>query len=499
MSALFTFRDPDDFRRLREALDRAGYRDKGVLGALGISEMGAIKGTDEGILLRRTRGGSPLETLIRLFLIEAPVDEGALQRAVHPLRVESVAEAGLVETRGGEAVAAVKLIPVGTLWIVFDSLKRLREGSADFVMGVGTSTMTLANLTVRRQAGATLDLGSGCGLHALLASPHSGRVAAVDRNPRAVGMAAFNARLNGLSNIECLEGDLFGPVGGRAFDLVVSNPPFVISPGQRYVYRDSGMRGDEICRKIVREVPRFLNNGGYCQMICNWVENRSEEWTETLRSWFEGTGCDVWVMRSHKGDAETYATVWIRGTELRNTADFAAEFDRWVTYYEEQGIEGMGMGVIAMRRREGASNWFMAEDGPDRMLGACGEAVLRGFSAMDFLETVRDDGALLGARLRAAPDMTLQRTYEPTPEGWSETDVEIRCRQGFVYPGKIDRYVADLITACDGRRSLGEVLAPLTAAVANRSEILSASCRIVRRLVEKGFLRPEDPGRAEGA
>lgn len=80
-------------------------------------------------------------------------------------------------------------------------------------------------------------------------------------------MTTFNARLNGLSNIACLEGDLFGPVRGRMFDLVIMNPPFVISPEMKYIYRDSGMEADQVCQKIVRKVPRFLNEGGYCHIL----------------------------------------------------------------------------------------------------------------------------------------------------------------------------------------------------------------------------------------
>ena len=143
----------------------------------------------------------------------------------------------------------------------------LTADSRDYVMGIGGSSLTLANLTVRRHSGTTLDLGTGCGFQAFLAARHSDCVIAVDQNRRAVELSAFNARLNGFPCVECREGDLFGPVEGITFDLIVSNPPFVISPETRYIYRDSGMAGDEICRRIVREAPRFLNENGICQIL----------------------------------------------------------------------------------------------------------------------------------------------------------------------------------------------------------------------------------------
>src|SRR5581483_11200196 len=109
----------------------------------------------------------------------------------------------------------------------------------------------LAKLTVRRRVGSALDLGTGCGILALLAADHAGRVVATDVNPRAVNMAAFNARLNGLENVEALTGDLLAPVRGRRFGLIVANPPFVISPESGYLYRDGGRPGDDLLRELL--------------------------------------------------------------------------------------------------------------------------------------------------------------------------------------------------------------------------------------------------------
>src|SRR6185369_14241112 len=97
-----------------------------------------------------------------------------------------------------------------------------------------------------------LDLGCGQGLQALLAAPHAADVVATDRNPRAVSLTRLAAALNG-SSVAARQGDLLEPVTGELFDLVVSNPPFVVSPGRRYTYRDAGLEGDEVCRRLVGE------------------------------------------------------------------------------------------------------------------------------------------------------------------------------------------------------------------------------------------------------
>ena len=50
------------------------------------------------------------------------------------------------------------------------------------------------------------------------------------------------------------DGSFFEPVAGERFDLIATNPPFVISPatGERLVYRDSGLPGDRVVEHIVR-------------------------------------------------------------------------------------------------------------------------------------------------------------------------------------------------------------------------------------------------------
>jgi release factor glutamine methyltransferase len=73
-----------------------------------------------------------------------------------------------------------------------------------------------------------LDMGTGSGVCAIFAARHARRVVAVDINPAAVRCAGINARLNRLEHrIEVRCGDLFAPVAGERFDLIIFNPPFL--------------------------------------------------------------------------------------------------------------------------------------------------------------------------------------------------------------------------------------------------------------------------------
>ena len=143
-------------------------------------------------------------------------------------------------------------------------------------MGLTASSMALADFAVPRPCRSTLDVGSGSGIQAFLAAPHSQQVWGVDRSGRSIEFARFNAGLNGITNCEFIEGNAFEPVRGRTFDLVVSNPPFAVTPSVRYMYRDSGVELDGFCRNLVRQAPEFLNEGGIFQFCCDWAHLAGE-------------------------------------------------------------------------------------------------------------------------------------------------------------------------------------------------------------------------------
>lgn len=479
---------PETIYRIRDVFDQAGYSDTEVAEATGMPDYLSLRDIDIPRLRRRLGHDTPLETLIRLFILGVPVDLAALQRAVQPMRWEDWAEAGLlVPLDRQQAVAPVALYPYKGLIVAFD-WARLQP---NHVMGIASSTVTLATLLLSYRSRLTLDLGTGCGILAFLVARHSERVLAVDRNPRAINIARFNAHLNRLASVECRSGDLFAPVEGETFDLIVSNPPYVVSPESRYLFRDSGMAGDAFCRMLTREASSRLRQGGYYQCLCNWIHLAGQDWQERLAGWFVDSGCDVWVMRSETMDAATYASAWIRATEGEEPEQFQRHFTTWMDYYERQRIEAISLGVIIMRRASGRTNWFRADDAPENMRGPCGDAMLRGFALRDFLETVHDDRKLLEARLRLAAEVRWEQQYVPTAEGWHMAAGHVHLSEGLAYTGTVDPVIIRLMIRCDGQRTVRDVLADVAASLGTGMESIAPACLdVTRHLILQGFLLP---------
>jgi SAM-dependent methyltransferase len=483
----FRFEAPADHRRIRDTLAAAGYDDRGVSELLGVN-LSALGATKLPVLLRRTAGGSALETLVRLFILGVRVGAGEARAALGP-DLQWWADGGLLTLHHDEVEATVQLRCYHGLVVAFDFHRR---GGAplppDYVMGISASSLTLAGLTVRRPSHSSLDLGTGNGFQAFLAAQHSERVVATDRNPRAVAMTAFNVDLNELGSIECREGDLFDPVAGETFDLIVSNPPFIVSPDRAFYFLHSGMGGDEVCRTIARRAPEHLNPGGYCQFLANWTVVAGEDWRDRLHGWFEGTRCDALVLRRGSTAPDEYAATWI---ESEQPEGFQRSFAEWMEYYSGLGVEAIDSGLVTMRRSGSATPWFKAEDSPETMTFPAGADLLARFESEDFLAAHAGDKALLATRFRLAFDVRLDQQLIPAEGGWALLGSQLRRTEGLHWSGGVDLDGAGLLARCDGTQTMAALLAEMAASLGTEAgELQSSWPDIVRRLVACGFLVP---------
>ena len=485
------FTDPSDYARMRDTLALADFSDEGIRNACGGDTLLTVQEQDLPGLLRKTAQRSPLSTLIRLFVLGVPADVSTARLAAKPMGLEKWVEAGLIMIDGDYATARLRMTSFCGCVLAFDRPMSASRGvREDFVMGVGTSTLSLANVTVRRRVTRALDLGAGCGVHAFLAAPHCDYVAAVDRNPRATALASFNAQLNNLSHVECLTGDLFSPVESQRFDLIVSNPPFVISPSSRYIYRDSGLRGDAFCRRLAQESADYLEEGGFCQFMCNWAHRDGEGWDERLRDWFAPTGCDTWVMRTVTRDASNYATTWINRTEAREYRDYAHIYDQWMSYYEQEEIDEISGGLVTMRKATGRRPWLRTDDAPPKMLGPSGGDIMLCFALRDYLENISDEG-LLEEKLHVSPVVQLNQQSGPRDGGWALTKSELTRNQGLAFTGRVDSYTASLIARCTGHQTLRELIQELAAVVHQDFGSLAEQILIfTRQLIDQAILIP---------
>ena len=130
------------------------------------------------------------------------------------------------------------------------------------------------------------------------------RVVGVDSNRRAVGFARLNGMLGDAWNAVFVEGDLYGPVAGERFNLILANPPFVASPVYELAFRDGGPSGAD----------------GSVEFLCKfeYLSHRKREWLPlwAVREAAEGKLRGHW--KRHRAS--------LQNPEVR--ADFPADYLR---------------------------------------------------------------------------------------------------------------------------------------------------------------------------
>jgi predicted RNA methylase len=485
--------NPSDYQRIREVLAAADYSDKGITQRLGVDTLNRLGERKLPVLLRRTSGQTALETLIRLFILGESVEVAAATKAFAPMALDDWMNMGLVSRSGTLVRAAVQLRCFQGMVIAFDFIRRGPGGlPKDYVMGVSPSSLVLATMTPRRPIRSALDLGTGSGIQSFMAAVHSEHVVATDFNDRALAVSRFNAQLNGLSNVEFRDGDMFEPVAGETFELIVSNPPFIISPENRHLFLNSGLDGDDICRRIVREAPAFLTEGGYCVLNVNWAVVEEEDWRARLAGWFEGNGCDGLVILQGIQDLGEYAAGLIEvGTN--DQAEYVRHFNEWMDYYGAHRMTGIGQGVIIMRKASGRRNWFAVDGPPNNVAYPSGADVERLVELRTFLHSLKNDNDLLDQCLKLAPNVRLEQTLGIEDGSWQQLAGRIYRVGGLEYSGSLDAQSAAALAQFDGRRPLRECLTQVAGMLkVEPSVFFPGGLALVRRMIEQGFILPAD-------
>jgi methylase of polypeptide subunit release factors len=355
---------------------------------------------------------------------------------------------------------------------------------------VGGASTTLAGLTVRTPVAAALDLGTGSGIQALHASRHATRVTATDVNPRALHITALTLALSGAPAADLREGSLFAPVGADdRYDLIVSNPPFVISPGARLTYRDGGMGGDDLCRTLVQEAGGRLTEGGFAQFLANWQHVEGEEWTDRLRSWVP-PGCDAWIVQREVQDITQYAELWLRdaGDHRGDLTEYQARYDAWLDEFEARKVKGVGFGWITLRRSDAAEPSIVVEEWPHPVEQPLGETVRAHFDRIDYLRA-HDDAALLEASFTLAGEIVQEQVGLPGAE--DPEHVVLRQHRGMRRATRVDTVGAGFAGVCDGTMSAGRILDAIAQLMGEDPVLLrDRTPAQIRLLVEQGFLEP---------
>ena len=428
----------------------------------------------------------PAAVLLRLFTLGAVLSRAQVQAALPTLGVHGALRLGLLGPAGDDPDSAlqalVDLAPYSARddageidWWIASDHSELATGAPlgpEHVLGVGGASLTLARITPREPARRVLDLGCGGGIQALHASRHAEQVVATDLSERALGFAAFNAALNSIE-LDLRQGSLLEPVRGETFDLILSNPPFVITPRDvvaedtTWTYRDGGRAGDTLLAELLRELPTHLAAGGSAVMLGNWEIRDGEDWDTHPRAWMQAAvadGVDAWVLQREQEDPAQYAETWVRDGGITTRDErWPALTGAWLDDFAARDVEAIGFGYLLLRRPESAAarpGVLRTELVPGTGSGSLAAHLAASLSALAALED-HDDEALAASRPVRAEDVIERRHL--TPGDWDPMLIELVQGAGFARVVRADQLLAATVGALDGTLTLGQVLGAVCA------------------------------------
>lgn len=481
---------------LRAACHAADYTVPGVVEAIGEPAHRAL-GRNSTVPAVRALAGrdDPLATMIMVFILQRPVPRPAIE-AAFPGLVPAMIDAGLLRAADGAVTAVVDLRPYATddtrpYWVVADLTPGLDTVITpirpDYVLGVSSASSTLAQLTVRRPVDRALDLGTGCGVQSLHLADHARSIVATDLNPRALELARLTLAINDVT-ADLRLGDLLQPVLGERFDLIISNPPYVMappSPGERRLtYREGDRPGDGLVEELVRAAPAHLTEGGICQVLANWAHTRDRDWADRLRDWV--TGCDVHVVQREVLDPAEYVELWLADAGRTGHPGYREDYDGWLEYLTGLGITGVGMGWITLRRTD-ADPDVTIEDWPHAIEQPVAPAIAERLDAVAELRGL-SDADLLDRHWVVAADVT-EESFA-TPGSGDPRHIVLRRDRGFRRAVAADTALAGVVGACDGELPLSRIVAAVAQVLdLDPTALREALLPQLRALVADGFLR----------
>ncbi len=475
---------------LGKVLTAQGYTPKGLSAAL---QPEAIDSGDdyrfapdhfEAAVLARRLDSSRLSALVKLFLAGSAVPQANAADALQPLGVETLVDAGLLRLNDDRVQAAVRIGWCDGLLVCHDWHDG-RTARREDVVGVAQASLTLADLTVREPGVDVLDVGTGGGVQAYLATRHAKTVTGTDINPRALDLAAFGAALNGFQALTWREGSLLEPVADSTFDLITMNPPFIISPDNTFMWRDAAQSGGvgSLCQLLVGEIARHLRPNGWASMLAGWLHDTEEDWSTPVRSWLAGLGCDAWVLHFSSQDPVSYAHSWLAQTE--HTSDrFNTSLDRWLNFYLEQDVQAVATGAIILHRSADNGEYTWTDEMPLSPSGPAGEQIQRVFAQRRRLARLSDPSHLLDEVLAPLPGSRLEQTLHRHDGTYHPAPTQLWVHPGITIGATVPPVALPVMLELDGERPLCELVSN---AVENtgfdpdevRDQALAASIRLV--------------------
>lgn len=480
---------PGSFTQLREFLQNIGFHKIDIEKTLRINAFG-----DPSMRVQMDLGA--LEGALRIMgelffagLGKEPADVTSMLGDDFTRLLESF---GLLQRlEDGRLASTVALYPSNDLLIVSDRWAEVNGDYPQFAPDVvypaiqGTTRGFLA-MVPASPCERFLEACAGTGIAAMLAAKNGTKHAwAADLAARSVYFAEFNRRLNGLDNVTCVQGDLYGPLkGGTKFDRIVAHPPYVPVLEPKYVFYDGGEDGEQIVRRLIQELPEVLDDKGLFLCVSLGTDRKDNPFEQRVRAWL-GDKADefdvAFFVRTEMEPAVQALRDVVRG---RGSIE---EVQKWREILAKLQISNFVFGATyihrhAQRRKGYTIRRTMGEDSGLADVGRIldWERAVASGAAVDLLRTTP---------LEANPTIRLEATYMIENHAWAAGQQHLIVDKPFKMNLEAPNWTLRILELCDGTLTGPQILEKM-----QQEEIIGADttfehfCNVLISLVSGGYI-----------
>ena len=435
-----------------------------------------------------------LKVLTRLFLLPALASRSEVESVFEQATIDSFLSLGLLGTGefgNDDFYARALLYPVAGFIIASDRHSLPDESEfeppPDVVFpAIFGGTLEFLRVLPRNWKGAALDLCSGSGVAAFAMSRSGQEVVSTDITERAAAFARFNCALNDINNVEVLRGDLYEAVQGRTFGCIVAHPPYVPSLETKAIWRDGGITGEALVKRIIEELPQYLDRGGVFLCVSLGADTQEGKFEERVRGWLGKTADEFQVVFACK---ELREPRQVLDNLARKYSELGPQIiEKFESEFRRAGVVQMPIGALWVRRIDGSKHqpWTTRRRLTDETDGADFEAA---FSMHDRLSQPNFLASLEEATPRLSPRLEVKVTHVVHEGSLVPADFLFEIDKPFDAHVRFDSWMVPLLARLDGKTTLAKIYEDARAEGSVPEEFkLENFAVLVSRAVEIGFI-----------
>ena len=287
-----------------------------------------------------------------------------------------------------------------------------------------------------------------------------------------------------------MQGDLYEPVSGQTFDLIIAHPPYVPALEPVYVFRDAGEDGEAITRRVLNGLPTYLRPGGQFFCDCMMTEREGAPLEARIREMLGAQEGEFDVVIAQRRILEPMH--YIIDQVCAGRMGFET-VERWHDTFKRLALEQLVMCAVLIQRRDTPRPVVTTRRLLSELTSAADFQWVLGF----LVETAGwDEGQqrqLLASRPRLLPRTELRSRSLVRDGQWSVEECALVTLAPFAVEASCPTWYATFLQWCDGRMTVREHLQYLrdTKVVPDSApEDLFAG--MIRQLVDAGLVEIDE-------